>query len=245
MTERIRVLHRYDIPQIEGINFKKMLKQREMDCLFTIDGITPGAWIGRLERQLQPLKVYRGADGIKRYRVGEVVARARARLEVFGPAKQKSKAVSSLMPHAPVSEKDLHQLKVAEMSRALTGKYTVSESAIVRKAAAVQQEKLCGVYFLVKKDRVIYVGQSLHVYSRVNTHHNEGQKKFDSWCYIPCERSQLNLLESLYIHFLQPEENGKSGAGSHKLSPLSMKELLEMALNAPEFAPINGGEVQA
>jgi len=71
MTERIRVLHRYDIPQIEGINFKKMLKQREMDCLFTIDGITPGAWIGRLERQLQPLKVYRGADGIKRYRVGE------------------------------------------------------------------------------------------------------------------------------------------------------------------------------
>jgi hypothetical protein len=226
------VLNRYDVPQIEGIGFKRMLKLKEMNDLFTIDGITPSAWVGRLERHGHPLVAYRGADGIKRYRVGEVVAKARARLEKFGPAKRKDKTAGALFLHAPMSDKDLHSLKIAEMSRALTGQYTVSESAIVRKATTVQQEKLCGVYFLVKKDRVVYVGQSVHVYNRVNQHHNEAQKKFDSWCYIPCKRSQLNLLESLYIHVLQPKENGKAGASNHKSSPLSISKLFDLALNA-------------
>ena len=101
----------------------------------------------------------------------------------------------------------------------LTNKILLSETEIV--SAANPYELSTGVYFLVGGDRVVYVGQSVNVYARISQHHD---KLFDSFAFIPCEKSILNALESLYIHVLRPPLNGNQHGG--KQAPLSLNKLL-------------------
>jgi hypothetical protein len=82
----------------------------------------------------------------------------------------------------------------------------------------------CGIYFLIDEKKVVYVGQSVNVFSRVFAH--LGSKNFDSYVYLPCEKEKLDKLESLYIHFLSPPLNGNTPAGN-KLAPLTLDSLLK------------------
>ncbi len=68
-----------------------------------------------------------------------------------------------------------------------------------------------GVYFLIHKDTVIYVGKSVDVLRRINQHRRD--KVFQRWSVIRCERHELNALESEYIRALRPRYNvnGRSG----------------------------------
>lgn len=95
------------------------------------------------------------------------------------------------------------------------------ESEIVE--AASKWENVCGVYFLVKGGKVVYVGQSVSVYSRIASH---GSKDFDSVAFVHCPREQLDLLESLYIHFLAPDQNGNHPCGG-KQAPIPLNKLLQ------------------
>jgi hypothetical protein len=72
-------------------------------------------------------------------------------------------------------------------------------------AAAVPFRATPGVYFLVAQGEVVYVGQSVNVYARVQGH--AASKKFDSWFYVPAELAELNDLERLYIEALAPPLN--------------------------------------
>lgn len=65
---------------------------------------------------------------------------------------------------------------------------------------------ICGVYFLMHSGTVVYVGQSTHVWARACEHLRSFD--FERVAIIPCERSQLDLLESLYIHHYCPVHNG-------------------------------------
>jgi hypothetical protein len=67
-------------------------------------------------------------------------------------------------------------------------------------------KSFCGVYFLIHKRKIVYVGQSVNVYARVATHANT-LKEFDSWSFIESEPDQLNDLESLYIRKFNPPLN--------------------------------------
>jgi len=122
------------------------------------------------------------------------------------------------------NEKKKHDLFFDEQSNALTGRSIRSQREIVRAAQQGTPARVCGVYFLVKGNRVVYVGQSVNVYSRAANHFNN--KTFDSWSFIPCEEKDLDVLESLYIHFLQPAQNGKTGNTDMLSTPLSLDELL-------------------
>lgn len=66
-----------------------------------------------------------------------------------------------------------------------------------------------GVYFLVKESEIVYIGQSVNIASRIATHYSEGRIEFDRYCYVPCDRSNLNAIESLYIHMFKPVMNGR------------------------------------
>jgi hypothetical protein len=101
----------------------------------------------------------------------------------------------------------------------LTSKVLLSEAEIV--SAANPYELATGVYFLVGGDKVVYVGQSVNVYARIPQHHD---KMFDSFAFIPCEKSMLNALESLYIHVLRPPLNGDQHGG--KQAPLPLNKLV-------------------
>lgn len=89
-------------------------------------------------------------------------------------------------------------------------------------AASNPVDGACGVYFLVRDNKVIYVGQSLNVFQRIREHEH---KNFDRYAYIPCDESMLDKLESLYIYFLMPPLNGHLRNGD-KIAPLKLEAIL-------------------
>lgn len=87
----------------------------------------------------------------------------------------------------------------------------------------VDESCFTGVYFLIKNRRVIYVGQSVNIFSRLREHRKD--KDFDSFKFLQCKRHELDVIESKYIYALKPKLNmkkdnaGKFIAGKY-LAPL-------------------------
>lgn len=120
---------------------------------------------------------------------------------------------------------ELRQLENAHLvTFEVTGKRMVEEWEIVESAKPWAENS--GVYFLVKGTRVVYVGQSVNVYTRVAGHMRT--KDFDSFSFVRCPKNALNQLESIYIHMLQPPQNGNAqfGDGKEKHAPLSFIDAL-------------------
>lgn len=126
----------------------------------------------------------------------------------------------------PRNGQDAHELCDNNVSSALTGKVLLSERELVAGASA--WDPICGVYFLVKDMRVVYVGQSVDIFARVSEH--RAKIMFDSISFIRCAKSGLDVLESLYIHTLKPPRNGRSAYG--KAAPLSLEKLLSLSNGA-------------
>ena len=65
-----------------------------------------------------------------------------------------------------------------------------------------------GIYFLLSANRVVYVGKSTCIESRVRSHiashRNSG---FDSWAWIPCPAKDLDRVERTYLNYFLPEMN--------------------------------------
>ena len=87
-------------------------------------------------------------------------------------------------------------------------------------------DRACGVYFLIDQGEVVYVGQSVNVFSRMREHCKS--KSFNSYSYINCPREDLDILESLYIHVLRPPLQGRSSQGDSLAAPISLSRLLKM-----------------
>jgi hypothetical protein len=77
-------------------------------------------------------------------------------------------------------------------------------------AHAIPYEGSCGVYFLMHRGEVVYVGQSIDILGRISKHRREG-KVFDAFNFIPCERSRALALEAQYITALLPALNSSFG----------------------------------
>jgi len=128
---------------------------------------------------------------------------------------QKLKALKAEIAH-------LQEFKeFSKISQSLGCKAFYSEEQIVQNSLA--WERHVGVYFLISEKKVVYVGQSVQVPSRVQAHND---KKFDSVAVIRCNEDQLDRLESLYIHFLKPALNGSyNGAMA---APIPLDRLLAL-----------------
>jgi hypothetical protein len=87
-----------------------------------------------------------------------------------------------------------------------------------------------GVYFLIKDDCVVYVGQSVNIFGRIASHVQ--YKDFDSYAYVICPKDKLDVLESLYIHTLSPPLQGKNSHGTGYSAPIGLSRLLDMSKNA-------------
>jgi hypothetical protein len=66
--------------------------------------------------------------------------------------------------------------------------------------------EMCGIYFLKREGRIVYIGQSVNVYARVAQHRKD--KDFDSVDFLPCDKSKLDDLEGFFIRLIKPELNG-------------------------------------
>lgn len=71
-----------------------------------------------------------------------------------------------------------------------------------------------GVYFLIREEEIVYVGQSNNIHARISYHMQCTNKKFDSFSYINVPLERLNNVESHYIEKFEPEYNrtGYEGA---------------------------------
>ncbi len=56
---------------------------------------------------------------------------------------------------------------------------------------------MIGIYLLKRNEEVVYVGQSINVYTRIKEH--EKTKDFNSFEVLFCDRENLNSVEAFYI----------------------------------------------
>lgn len=77
-----------------------------------------------------------------------------------------------------------------------------------REAIPVSPEpQKVGVYFLLWKGEVVYVGQSVNVDARVSLHRDEKRKRFDSAVFIPFREQELDYYESAFMNAIRPKYN--------------------------------------
>ncbi len=87
---------------------------------------------------------------------------------------------------------------------------TLTEAEIVM--ASRPHSPLCGVYFLVRRGQVVYVGSSVDVNARL-TQHRMNKREFDAVHVIECAGPALRVTEAKYILALRPTLNhGLDGA---------------------------------
>lgn len=111
----------------------------------------------------------------------------------------------------------------------LTDKTLYLPEAIVEAATNARHLLTSGIYFLIKDQKIIYVGQSISVLSRIKDHQNH--RDFDHFTCIPCPKEHLDMLESLYIHFLRPEQNATSKYGV-AVAPMTLAQIMTTAKDA-------------
>jgi hypothetical protein len=79
----------------------------------------------------------------------------------------------------------------------------------VLKIERYSKTQICGVYFLVKNEEVIYVGKSIDLLTRVVSHVKT--KDFDSFALIQCDEHMLDFEETKYILHYRPIQNKSVG----------------------------------
>ena len=65
---------------------------------------------------------------------------------------------------------------------------------------------MIGIYFLKDGDNVVYIGQSVDIEKRIE-HHERSDKKFDSFYFEECSRSELSVKEKNCIIEMKPKYN--------------------------------------
>jgi len=67
-----------------------------------------------------------------------------------------------------------------------------------------KRKKFRGIYFLIKEDKIVYVGSSTDIMSRIVTHKEIDKKKdFDSYSYILLEKHTIKEMHSLEVKYIR------------------------------------------
>lgn len=72
---------------------------------------------------------------------------------------------------------------------------------------AMVYDRICGIYFLLKDDAVVYVGQSISVLTRLGEHKRDQGKDFNRVYVIECPPESMARLEAMYIDKFKPIYN--------------------------------------
>jgi len=70
-------------------------------------------------------------------------------------------------------------------------------------------KRICGIYFLISANKIVYIGQSVDIYSRVAGHKKEGKKRFSRMAYIEASVEKIGGLEMAYKSEYKPKYNKK------------------------------------
>lgn len=120
----------------------------------------------------------------------------------------------------PTLEESLQHLTPFLMGT--TGHALLEDDQILNAAKPWKHES--GIYFLIKDDRIVYVGQSTSIMRRIGEHID---KDFDSYSYISCPQEALDLVESIYIFLYRPLLNYHRLLGRF-VTPMSLGSALDI-----------------
>lgn len=93
--------------------------------------------------------------------------------------------------------------------------------------------RICGVYFLLRWGKIVYIGQSIDVVARVRSHYDERIFGFDSAVYLPVDEWKLNQVEQTLIYQLRPEYNRQILVPSSTFEPwIEDRQIADLAVAA-------------
>ena len=81
----------------------------------------------------------------------------------------------------------------------------LDEKDILEKATDIPRNCNCAIYFLIRENKIVYIGRAVEVYGRLRN--QQGRITFDKVYIHKCDRSDLNRVEREYIHKYQPLVN--------------------------------------
>lgn len=102
---------------------------------------------------------------------------------------------------------------------------TFSRQEIVNSGMNINSIVISGIYFLINAESVVYVGQSLDIFSRIKAHRAANLIEFTSVTIMPTHQELLNHLEKKYIQALLPTHNVVHKDAAYKV--VLAQELLE------------------
>ena len=236
--------------------FRSYLAGAGLDKLFSIGGHRATTFINKRAESGNPIKSFLHASNskqhpiVRKYKVAHVLAVARAcNLEVTPPLPPKAvlkeyeviQELQSQVTQLESKKRELikgneklwpYKFSQDELPKIITniGCDLPSISNILLNAQNIDNS--CGIYFLIKGTEIVYVGQSVSVLRRIETHFSN--KDFDSFSFLPCKKDMLDVVESLYIHLIEPKYNGNVfGSSGRKSAPVSRHNFMKLLLNDP------------
>ena len=147
-----------------------------------------------------------------------------------------------------------HKLKIIKMEENVHGRAKLKAYELGMtlqgyiKSLVNSEERVVGVYSLIKDDEIVYVGMSVNVYGRINTHRQNKTKDFDSFCITECSENELEENETALILEFDPKYNIKDSPtrvfkpGSKKLLWFT-KDQLDLLEKLKEKTKLNNSEV--
>jgi len=69
--------------------------------------------------------------------------------------------------------------------------------------------ELTGVYFLINKDKIQYVGKTTDFSKRLFQHYSKGEIPFTHFNFLPFQKEEIDRQEMMYIYKFQPLFNKK------------------------------------
>lgn len=98
---------------------------------------------------------------------------------------------------------DMQRLALAN---SVTDRRGLLDASFITKKAMVF-DSICGVYFLLKDDTIVYVGKSSAIMTRMCKHASEQRKDFNRVFVLECPPASMDRLERLYIDKFKPIYN--------------------------------------
>ena len=113
----------------------------------------------------------------------------------------------------------------------ILAKYDISaDYVLANKKPALP--KLIGIYFLINGDEIVYVGQSVDIYSRISQHSKDVLKTFDNFYILECPAEHLSILEAHFIFKFHPFLNSTFPTNHAYKSFNQLKKLLNFSAPA-------------
>jgi hypothetical protein len=214
---------------IESFNLDEMLTRGNIEKLITIQGKSIQWFLTTYKINVDKKENCNNGKGYRNlYRLGNVIDKANAlglivtkskhELETMEECNLAKDEISYLKKHIETLQKEIekkeHTLKILRAHIEICGRKVkqlvdqplLDEDAILLLAGI--RKKRCGIYFLIKNDEIVYVGQSVNIHNRIATHENV--KDFDRFTYVECEQRDLSRIEAMYIDMYKPKYNYNS-----------------------------------